>query len=141
MSTKSTPYGVMNSRGPPEALHRVCGSSLSKFAWRAACSARAHGWKGTASSVMLSGRWLPGLARLTLFGLSDSCTIPIGAHNPVSPGGGPRLTRPSAKRGVGFDGGGGGPPRRCAVGAIDSVVADSSTPTAHVATVRRWVHG
>src|SRR5919198_1063516 len=117
MSTNSTPYGVMNSRGPPDALHRVCGSSRSKFAWRAACSARAQGWNGTASSVMLSGRWLVGFARLTLFGFIDSCTMPGGVQMPFSPGGGPRFTRPSGQRGVGFEGGGGPPPRRCAAGA------------------------
>src|SRR6185295_4681068 len=73
--------------------------------------------KGTASRVMLFGRWLVGLTRLTLFGLTDSCTMPGGIQIPLSPGGGPRLTRPSGQCGVGFAGGGGAPPRRCALGA------------------------
>src|SRR5215510_13798259 len=123
-STNSTPYGVMNSRGPPDALQRVWGSSLSKFAWREEWSARAQGWNGTASSVMLSGRWLVGLARLTLFGLTDSCTMPGGAQIPVSPGGGPRLTRPSGQCGVGFAGGGVVAPR-CAVAEIESTTTDA----------------
>ena len=47
--------GVMNCLGPPEALQRVCGSSLSKAASRASCNALAHGWKGTSSILMLFG--------------------------------------------------------------------------------------
>ena len=30
-STISNPYGVMNSRGPPDGLHRACGSNLQHF--------------------------------------------------------------------------------------------------------------
>src|SRR5262245_30872082 len=123
----------MNWRDPPDGLQRVCGSSLSKFAWRDAWSARDHDWNGTASSVMLSGRWLVGFVGLTLFGLSDSWTMPAGVHRPVSPGGGPRLTRPSGQCGVGFEGRGGSP-RGCASAVTESAPADTNAASATVIT-------
>src|SRR5204863_651907 len=77
-----------------------------------------------------SGGRLVGLARLTLLSLTDSCTLPGGVQIPFPPGGGPRLTRPSGKCGVGLAGGGGGPPRRWAIGETDSVKNAKAAKTA-----------
>ena len=74
-STNSTPYGVMNSRGPPDALQRVCGSSRSKFACLYSYKARAQGWKGT-SVIFGLVESPPGPAAIMLSGLLASCARP-----------------------------------------------------------------
>src|SRR5262245_42664352 len=67
--------------------------------------------------------------------------MPMGIQTPLSPGGGPRLTRPSGQCGVGFDGGGGPPPRRCAIADVDSIAADatSASPTTRWCADASWL--
>src|SRR5437867_3676009 len=103
----STPYGVMNWRGPPGAMHRGCGSSLPSVSSRYCTSSFAHGWNGAILSIS------DGFTRnapVIGIGFSERLPGPVFQY-PFSPGGGPRFTRPSDQCGVGFDGGFARPPR------------------------------